>query len=548
MDIIRLHEPVATDSNQQRLNLFPGRHLGEQEFDLIQAYFDARLAPLMAGQRPGIVSGLDVARKQLGGDGEGFVVQPGYAIGGNGKVLGLYYPLRQTWKQLFDDYLAEPDVTDIAGVYYLVLRRNVMPIDDLSEMDACNRTELDPLRDRKLEMVGTVGLQRLSVSAGALSQPASLVANTLCASKLSPHATVFNPQTSDVPLAMLAIDVNTTGDPSLLWLDQTAGRYLAIEHTQQQTLLNQVLHSFSQALDQLQGEGLEGDALIDALSERIQLDYLPSAGRLPTEMLRAPESESPSIAWFGDNIAIDMVPVAASQVEEVIHRALPHGVIKLTADSRDRLRLLLAVSDENFKPDLLDFPDTDDQLEADVYHYASRAATAWNAWLHAYLHLFYITDATKTAEPELEDELNLPPTINVPTGPAQFFQDLINREMQERNITSIENLPLPYRDGVPAAPEDYSPPDWPTPPGEDGLVVQYALCQKAIKTLEDEINDLESRLEKTRDYLLLQRQQLDSQTISFARLAGGVSGDGSGLKLTRWLPYTRLNKKIIPQT
>src|SRR5688572_4995815 len=106
---IWINEPVGSS---ERLHLFAGRHLGEEEFDRMQAYADQRLAPLLAGRHAGIVQGLQVRLGPAGGGSEGFTVSPGLAVAGNGASLGLYYPLNQTWETLIDDYMKETGVTD----------------------------------------------------------------------------------------------------------------------------------------------------------------------------------------------------------------------------------------------------------------------------------------------------------------------------------------------------------------------------------------------------------------------------------------------------
>lgn len=89
--------------------------------------------------------------------------------------------------------------------------------------------------------------------------------------------------------------------------------------------------------------------------------------------------------------------------------------------------------------------------------------------------------------------------------------------------------------------EDGPPQPPPVPaPADDGLVIRYRLTQLEMEGLDSRIRVLRGRVEKTRDYLLLQRQQLDSQTVSLAALGGGVAGDGSGLQVARWLPFTQL--------
>ena len=91
----------------------------------------------------------------------------------------------------------------------------------------------------------------------------------------------------------------------------------------------------------------------------------------------------------------------------------------------------------------------------------------------------------------------------------------------------------------------YYAPAVPTPT-EDGLVVRYAIALVELEAIENQIRATRSRVEKTRDLLLLMRQQLDSQTVALAALAGGVSGDGSGLQVARWLPYASLDTAEEP--
>ena len=108
----------------------------------------------------------------------------------------------------------------------------------------------------------------------------------------------------------------------------------------------------------------------------------------------------------------------------------------------------------------------------------------------------------------------------------------------------MPDYPQFYRDWGVSAPVDLAnPPVLPPPlpePTENGLLIQYSLARVDLEALDNEIRAIRARLEKTRDFLMLQRQQLDNQTVSLASLAGGVAGDGSGLQVARWLPFTNL--------
>jgi hypothetical protein len=125
---------------------------------------------------------------------------------------------------------------------------------------------------------------------------------------------------------------------------------------------------------------------------------------------------------------------------------------------------------------------------------------------------------------------------------------LINEADTQLQDPENPGTPYPYSKGVPPQPAFYS--NWLTPseagpvpppvasPTQDGLIVQYAITQERIEAAENKIRATRTRLEKTRDFLLIERQQLDSQTVALAALAGGVAGDGAGLQVARWLPYT----------
>jgi len=69
----------------------------------------------------------------------------------------------------------------------------------------------------------------------------------------------------------------------------------------------------------------------------------------------------------------------------------------------------------------------------------------------------------------------------------------------------------------------------------DGLYRQREMLRYEIEIIEGFINESSSLIDEISDFLILQRQQLDSITVSFAGLASGIIGDGSGLSLMRWI-------------
>src|SRR5262245_45055857 len=147
--VIRLRDPAdgASHKGQERLALFPGRALGEDEFDRIQVYFQSKLDRLLAGTRQGVVYGLDVETALDDPDdvGETFVVKPGLAVGADGQAMALGAPLRPAWADLaagHDD-----------GLWLLVITRETREVELGDDDEACRRTEIDPVRDLRIEQV-----------------------------------------------------------------------------------------------------------------------------------------------------------------------------------------------------------------------------------------------------------------------------------------------------------------------------------------------------------------------------------------------------------
>ena len=250
-----------------------------------------------------------------------------------------------------------------------------------------------------------------------------------------------------------------------------------------------------------------------------------------------------------------MVPVPEAAVGELIGRHLARRVIDLREPVGDRLRLLLAVEESDYRRDLLDIPQVDVRLSSDLFRYFVRAYDDWRRWREQFDVLYHQEEAD-ILTPEQIDAVDLPEPAAAPQTPPDVVSDVIDDANAELRASDADPTPYPYSDGQPAVPDFYanwlvdaagnpaasgSPPPVVTP-GGDGLVIRYAVTLAEIEKLDNQVRSIRARLEKTRDYLLLQRQQLDSQTVSLAALAGGVAGDGSGLQVARWLPYTQLSK------
>ncbi|WP_367156135.1 hypothetical protein [Methylomonas sp. HYX-M1] len=589
MATIWVNRPAASSRVLQQVHMFAGRHLGEEEFDRAQAYADARLSHVLQGKAAGIVHGLDLQFGPSGAAESGFSVSAGLALAGNGHALSLYYPLRAEWRELIAQYLAESGASNAVGVYYLLLKRLDGRI-DAPGVDPCQRTELDPTRDVRRVLAGSLGLQRLTISADASdNRPQEQVENWLAADRVDAG---FLANLGDaVPLALLAIEnvppaeVPAGAAPAarfrLKWLSQAAGRYEALPNSGYRVLLNQTGAAMRRVMQAALAPENVATPLAQFLQDNLHLDFLPATGQLPLDWLQNPAALAPSLLWLPAHLGVDMVPVPEEAVPELLNRHIARRVIDLRRPAGDKIRLLLAVNEPDYRHDLLDIPPTDAKLQSDVFRFYMRAYEAWRSWRQQFDVLYFVDSSSlaplpadpgdvlpETEEPAAEVEhrvldvtqfrnLDLPKPELPPVTPESVYQALINRG--PRNDDS--SIPYPYSNGVPALPVFYDnwlvhpddeglpahPPEIAEPAG-DGLVVQYAVALVELESIENQIRAIRSRVEKTRDFLLLQRQQLDSQTVALAALAGGVAGDGTGLQVARWLPYASLSATTIPKT
>lgn len=575
MTLILLHKPVpATPADAdpalaqrrfERVHMFPGRALGEDEFDREQEYADLRLASLLRGRPAGIVRGLEVNLGPAGVDATSFSVSAGLALDGRGRALSLYYPLRVDWQDLISNWRTTNALADASGIFYLLLQRGERTV-DAGNADPCQRLELDPSRDSRLEVAGSLVLQRLNLAADALSRPREQVENWVAADRVDSR--FLKDLGYAVPLALVAIEPTppadrVDGDSGFRpkWLSQETGRYEAVRNNGYRVLLNQTSAALRRIM-QAAAPQMSNDAfnLPAWLAANLHLDFLPATGQLPLDWLVNPASATPSLLWLPAHLGIDMVPVPEEAISELLSRHIARRVIDLRQPAGDKIRLLLAVNEPDYRANLLDIPQTDARLEQDLYRFHMRAHNAWIQWKTQFDKLYFIepsdelplSDAALASleravlDPaQFKKVLGLPRPEPVPTRPAAVFQAIIARADAELD-PGDNDLPYPFSKGVPPAPAFYTgwlvggqPPAEPTP-SEDGLVVQYAVALVDLEAIENQIRAQRSRVEKTRDLLLVMRQQLDSQTVALAALAGGVAGDGSGLQVARWLPYANL--------
>lgn len=582
MNEILVSSHIPSDNDLERLNLFPGRHMGEDEFERQQAYVDRRLANVFAAMPQGIVQGLEVRSSQVNNK-AGLVVTAGLGVAGNGQALGLYYPLYETWETLIQNYLDKTLADNPMGVFYLTLERNTRYVDEDTRIHPEQRTEFDPTRDARRLIVGNLGFFRLAIDpevASGLTR--EQVENTIAAMHVD--TSFLDAMKYALPLGLVFVDDLNRGLGSspaygVRWFSAACGQYRALPNSGHQVLLNQTREAFGRIVRAAQAQSAL--TVPGYISANLRMDFLPAAGELPVALLRNLASRSsanpPGIEWLPAHIAVDIVPVPEESVPALIDQHLGRRLVDLRQGMGERLRLLLAVNEPDYKPDLLDVPQVDQNLKLDLFRYFMRAYDIWAEWRRQFDVLYHLpADAKVELDPAALEALDLPKPLAYPQFPIDFYTQLVGNIRATLGLANAAPLPYPYDEhetadiqaeiqtnaftfyrswitryqnliNSPTDPRNFPAHENPNAP--TGLIIQYTDAQVDLDALDTQIRVTRSRIERTRDYLLLQRQQLDNQTVSLAALAGGVAGDGSGLQVARWLPYTQLKaSKVAAET
>ena len=557
VDVIHLHDPDEAATGPQRLNLFAGRYLGEREFDLRQAYADARLEGLLTNRQPGIVQGLEV---RLDSDGSALRIQPGTGIAADGQALRLFFPLDTTWQDVVTTHKARLKLAAnlrLNGYYFLTLRRTVYLEEDTSGQQPCTRTELNPLRDSTVETAAYVDLQAITGLPDMSGTDQARAANRICVFHLD-HSP-FVAGDAALPLALVRVANN-----KLVWLDMLAGRYEAQPQAAYRTLLAHYQDVVARlTADQASGarKQLGPNA---ALKAHLGVDYLPSAGPLPdylvTDIAGKPKPKAkqredwvaPHLRFKPNDLQLELVPIPLSDVLPTLRREMARPPVDLIHALEDRIRIMAAIPDQDFRPDLLDLPDVDSALQAQLSERGQNANDDYLYWRYFYDLLYQDlenhVDAAQLRAVGLQlDDAGQPVVEPPPRTPAAFYHDMI-AERRHRLPKGAKQLPPPFAWGVPAGvPLKFDKPADPDYAAFDGTalyVLEDELSRK-IQSLEEELDANDHLLGVFDTFLSLQRQQVDTISVSLSNLAGGIPGDGSGQKFIRWTPFTNL-EHILP--
>lgn len=560
--------PVIADNNTLRLNYIPGRTLSEQEFDLMQVYVDERCEDLLVGRTPGILEGLDLILPEKP-DIEAIQINPGIGISFSGKAITNRLPIRFYWQDLRDQYIAEQTLLDELsdGVYFLALRRTILVFEESQRQDPNTRTELNPLRDTRLETLAQVTLQPVWFPEDLMTASRQRIAVSILQQMLESNS--FGDYPDQIKLGMVKIK---SQKPE--WIDTIAGRFLAHENSVHHTLMD-YWHAIvnSKKLFRLDGNAAEIKSTLN-LNQSLDIDYLPATGKFPQELishLAGREAANP-LLWSrpvlnfkSDGLQIEILPIPDNAAQGILQNELSRGVIDLHSGSRDRFRILVAVNQNDYHPKLMDLPEIDMDLIKDyLAPKQAEAANAYQKWEEVYYELYggleediqvadvekkkktienfssiFLTNVTQKAFSKTtidNKKLLRIPLVHTPKPlPIHESLRLLTRGKSGRPYSLITKITASVEDSEPI------------PEKEDasGKVHQRIDTRDDMEILEDLILKTNQLIDEVRDYLSLQRQQLDSMTVGFSSIAGGIPGDGAGLKLMRWSDKLVLQNKIL---
>jgi hypothetical protein len=217
----------------------------------------------------------------------------------------------------------------------------------------------------------------------------------------------------------------------------------------------------------------------------------------------------------------------ANTVAAMIETEMARGPVDLVHDLQDRIRLLLAIPDQDYRPDLLTLPVRDTALEVELYDQHRAAHLALMDWTRRWLALYQGLGSTQLKS------AGAPVRINPVQAPTAYLYSLC--------AARPDNAPPPRLNNVSKA-LDYTllpKPEYviPSLPGirDPGLCAQAEKVRRQIMAIEADLQESYQIINEMTDYLALQRQNYDSLSVSFSVLSGGVAGDASGQSLIRWI-------------
>lgn len=539
---IQLHEfeidqGIAPDDltrmRSQRLNFFPDRPLGDDEFDRMQAWSDHRIAALEGSlQQPGILDGLQC---RLLEEGETQVIQlfPGRGLGRNHQLYALHQTLEQEWTNLRDEYLSDPETPDTAlnGLYLIVLDADFFHMDVMPNQKPCQRDELDRLRDARIQRGLVLSLTRVDGSLWnqqEVENRPAIAANRFLGLLLQNRQRL--PDYEGISVALAGVR-----ESELLWLNMSAAAF----ESDNAPVHRQLREHFHSAIEMAILQGLENGRSPQEAMNDLRFAWLPAAAELPPFLLENPAGVAPlpNLKWFPEGADQELQLLSESSLPVIMHSNLERAVTGFDAVAGDHYRIGLVVSDDLYRPDLLQLP----QLEKEVVELLHRnGRVSANAMAEA--QIIWDRLAAGFDQENHPEIASVPDRPETPQAPQQILDKLGGRDWQAK--TAKAALTAPYSSAWPSAPDDLATAVVVPDDIGDGLLAQYATeidKQEQLSELLEEIDDMLEMLEQEKKQ---QRGLVDVLTIDLARIAGGVPGDGSGIKIARAARELDLKAKI----
>ena len=513
----------------QRLNFFADRPLGDDEFDRMQAWSDHRMAALESSlQQPGILEGLECslyAARENNDEGEPEfrqVIQlfPGRGLGQNRQLYVLQHPLEQEWKSLAQHFQADPETPEgpLNGLYLVVLDADFFHMDVMPNREPCRRDELDRLRDARIQRGLMLSLVQVDTSLWSLPEVVEkpvVAANRFLGRLLKlPHRM---PEYAGISVALVGVN-----DNELLWHSASAAAFEACEYP----LHRQLREHFHTSIEMTILQGIENGRSPMQSMQELAFAYLPAAAELPAFLLRNPASVSPlpELEWFPPGADEELQVIAESSLPVIMRTNMERAPTGFNAVAGDHYRIGLVVSDDDYRPDLLQLPELETEVVQLLHHKGRESVNATAGSQIIWDELAAGFDATE--HPEIAAVPERPET---PLQPGEILDNLGAKDWSAK--TAGATLTAPYSEEWPSPPDDL--PQVVTVPEDpgDGLLVQFTREIEREQDLSEMLEDIDDLLEMLEQEKKQQRGLVDALTVDLARLAGGIPGDGSGIKI-----------------
>ena len=253
---------------------------------------------------------------------------------------------------------------------------------------------------------------------------------------------------------------------------------------------------------------------------------MPAAAELPAFLLERPEGVSPlpDLKWFPAGADEELQVIPAASLPVIMGTNLGRAPTGFDAVAGDHYRIGLVVSDEDYRPGLLQLPEVEQELVELLYRNArwcENATMASRNLLHSLAGGF-----EAPANPEIASVPELP---QKPPSAQAVLENLGDQDWQAKSADT-QGLHAPYQSSWPAPPDDLPAEDAEQPVAK-GLLAKYVEETETIDALSEMLEDIDDLLEMLESERKQQRGLVDTLTIDLARLAGGIAGDGSGIKL-----------------